>query len=100
MNPKSTDALARFSDFSQILLGRLEVGRDTYGDASFFKSDPALVEEISQELLDVCGWSYIMWTKLQNLKASIEGLQAGAKAAPSPTTATTPYDDATPCGCI
>lgn len=58
-----------FLDFMQILLSRLEMGRQVYGMASLHKTQEELIEEVNQEVLDICGWSFIRWYQLrQELK--------------------------------
>jgi len=70
-------SLDDYADFTQILLSRLAVGRETYGIASLHKSDEALREDISQELLDVCGWSFLLWYKLQQQQERMKQLETG-----------------------
>lgn len=60
-----------FLDFVDILHSRLEAGEKKYGDSSFEMSTIQSLEEISQELLDVAGWSWCQWVRLQKLKRSI-----------------------------
>lgn len=50
------------------LRARLEAGASEYGDASFAKSTPSLLDEIQQELEDVSGWAFILWAKLERLR--------------------------------
>ena len=50
------------------LRARLEAGASEYGDASFDKSTPSLIDEIQQELEDVSGWAFILWAKLERLR--------------------------------
>lgn len=47
---------------------RLEAGAAEYGDASHHRPDDELIDEIQQELEDVCGWAAILWAKLDRLK--------------------------------
>lgn len=48
---------------------RLEAGAAEYGDASHQRPNDDLVDEIQQELEDVCGWAAILWAKLDRLRA-------------------------------
>ena len=50
---------------------RLEVGAKEYGNDSFKKSQVKLMEEIQEEILDIAGWSYVLWQKLENLKKKV-----------------------------
>ena len=53
--------------FSRVV-ARLEQGRREYGDRSFYRPAAELLDEIQQELEDVCGWSVILWSRLQHLR--------------------------------
>lgn len=47
---------------------RLDVGAIEYGNKSIDKDKPVLLEEIQQELEDVCNWSAILWTKIDRMR--------------------------------
>ncbi len=52
------------------LLGRrLAKGHRSYGSASFARTPYELLEEMEQELLDVAGWGYITYAKVQEMKS-------------------------------
>ena len=53
------------------LQSRLEIGAQEYGDKSFSRPETNLIEMIQEEVLDIAGWSYILWAKLERLKAKI-----------------------------
>ena len=72
------DNLARFAEFARAVNARLEAGRASYGDASFSRHPAVLCGEVEQELLDVCGWSYVLWVRMRALREALDG---GAKAA-------------------
>lgn len=59
------------------LRARLEAGAATYGDTSFTRPAAGLVDEIQQELEDVCGWSLLFWIRLERLRARVEQLGTG-----------------------
>lgn len=48
---------------------RIERGAIEYGDKSFDKSTEKLLGEIQEEILDIAGWSYILWEKLERMKS-------------------------------
>ncbi len=50
---------------------RLRVGAACYGDKSFDKTEGRLLQEIQEEILDIAGWSYILWVKLERLKKKL-----------------------------
>jgi len=52
---------------------RLTAGAATYGDVSFTRPAAELVDEVQQELEDVCGWSLILWLRLERLRGRVEG---------------------------
>jgi hypothetical protein len=48
----------------------MDAGRDAYGDASFSADPGELAREIREELEDVAGWSFVLWTRIQRLEAA------------------------------
>ena len=79
--PRSESALAPWErDYDRFMGGvrvRLRQGEQEYQDRSF-SADPAdLLSEIEQELLDVCGWSFLLWTRLQKVRAAMPGHDNG-----------------------
>ena len=66
-----SDPLDRWGDFAKCVQARLEKGRHVYQDRSF-SADPAeLLEEIQQEALDLAGWGFVLWHRLEALRAAI-----------------------------
>ena len=57
--------------FELVMSRRLSQGHTEYGDQSFDRSVTDLMGEIEEELLDVVGWGYIMWCRLQELKGRL-----------------------------
>jgi hypothetical protein len=67
--PQSDAAIEEcWTEFTSKVSRRLDAGRRVYGDSSFERPLKRVVTEIQEELEDVCGWSFILWTRLQNLK--------------------------------
>jgi len=60
-----------FNKFVKLLDERLKKGFEEYGDASFDRENIDLIGEIEEELLDVCGWSVIMFAKLEELRKKL-----------------------------
>lgn len=58
--------------FVHRLRARLVAGADTYGDASFTRPAAELVDEVQQELEDVCGWSLLLWLRLERLRGAVD----------------------------
>jgi hypothetical protein len=50
------------------------MGRLQYGDRSFSHEPSKLVKEIREELLDICGWSFILCRRLDKLNEKFESL--------------------------
>jgi len=69
------DPLAAFSDFAAEVRKRLDAGRVAYGDRSFAADPAELVRQIEEELLDVCGWSFVLVVRLRRLRAAAEQLE-------------------------
>jgi len=54
------------------LRARLAAGAVTYGDTSFTRPAAELVHEVQQELEDVCGWSLLLWLRIDCLRGRVE----------------------------
>lgn len=78
--PLSDDALALFPQFSDRIRLRLQIGKATYGDKSFTMPMARLADEICQELLDVAGWSFIQYARIQRLIQDMKSLDGGQEA--------------------
>jgi len=61
--------------FSRGVLQRLRVGAEVYGDKFFDRPPVELIDEIEAELLDVCGWGFILWSRLETTKKKIEEVE-------------------------
>lgn len=64
--------LSHWDEFSRTLRDRLDVGRKEYGDRSFSRDPAELIGEIEQELLDVCGWAFVLWIRLKAAREACE----------------------------
>jgi hypothetical protein len=51
---------------------KMDRGRLEYGDSSFQKDTIPLLKDIQEELVDICGWSIILWTRLEKLKEALK----------------------------
>jgi hypothetical protein len=54
--------------FATALCEKLARGAREYGDGSFERSPSELLGEIQEELLDVCGWAFVMLVRLKALE--------------------------------
>lgn len=70
---------AHLDRFVARLRTRLEAGAATYGDRSFTRPAAELVDEVQQELEDVCGWSLLLWIRLERLRGVVEQHELGGK---------------------
>ena len=68
-------------EFETVLKARLDAGARAYGDNSFARPPTRLVDEIEQEALDIIGWGFVLWVRLQALKEKARGLSAHSIAA-------------------
>lgn len=57
--------------FLEALEAKLQQGHETYGDHSFSGPISETLAELEQECLDHCGWGFILWVKLQRLRAAL-----------------------------
>jgi len=58
--------------FIDKILSRLKIGAQSYGDTSFSYSPSLLGKNIEEEILDICGWSFVLWVRLQQLKKVLD----------------------------
>ncbi len=50
---------------------RLEKGKKEYGDSSFTRPSHELAEEMEEEIMDVCGWAFILWLRIRRMKETL-----------------------------
>ena len=67
--PMSDSAMERYPEFMDAIKKRLEAGRQSYGDASFTMPAERLYGEIGEEMLDIVGWTFVLWCRLRELEA-------------------------------
>lgn len=68
--------------FTEEVLSRLEVGAVEYGDKSLDADSAKLLGEIEQEMFDVMGWGFLLWNRIQNLKAKLATIETRASTLP------------------
>lgn len=68
---KNADEIAAFL---HLVRARLEKGSEAYGEASFERHPPDLLQEILEELADVCGWSCVLATRIYQLQRKVKGI--------------------------
>ena len=67
----TADPLKKWPEFMQAVRCRMEEGAKEYGERSFRRAPADLAGEIEQELLEVCGSSYILWSRLQGIRKAM-----------------------------
>lgn len=67
----SGDPLAKFPAFAEEVRARLDRGRLHYGDRSFSSSPGELLDELSQEALDLAGWAFILFRRIEAMRLAI-----------------------------
>jgi hypothetical protein len=60
-----------FNDFMGMCLRRLVMGREMFGDASFHKHPDELLNEVTEELADVCCWAFILWVRVEKIRGDL-----------------------------
>jgi len=93
MEEKRTDR----EKFLRTVLKRLQQGEQEYGNSSFSRPISCILSEIEEELLDIAGWGYIGWCKIQKLKQKVENSieDEPAETAPDVGPATSVFSDGT-----
>lgn len=60
------------SSYFAALKEKLRKGAEEHGERSFELSGSRLIEELQAECLDLAGWGWILWDKLQRLKRKVQ----------------------------
>jgi hypothetical protein len=69
--PESDAAISKWPEFSSAVEARLRQGRIDYGDSSFHRELPELLDELKQECLDLAGWGYLIYRRLCVIESCI-----------------------------
>ena len=64
-----------FPKFIKELDEKLLNGYKEYGDGSFTLSPKRLTAELKEEALDICGWGFILWVRLDELEKNAKKIQ-------------------------
>ena len=68
---KVSDPLALLPAFEFAVRARLDAGRVAYGDKSFSADPKLLMQELQQECLDISGWGFVLWSRLEAMRVAI-----------------------------
>jgi len=74
-----TDLDHALDRFVTRLRARLNAGAREYGSTTFERPAAELIDEIQQELEDVCGWSFLLWVRLDRLREHVARLGAAGE---------------------
>jgi hypothetical protein len=76
-HPVSDEKLGSdFPEYVKQLFARLRKGADAYGDSSFELDPQRVTGELSQEALDIAGWGFILWCRIQDLERKLKDAEA------------------------
>jgi len=62
-----------WDEYMTDVVRRLRSGQQEYGNTSFSADPQQLLRELQQELLDVSGWGFILWRRLERVRQCLEG---------------------------
>lgn len=65
-----------YQEYFQQLYDKLKKGQQEYGNISFSRPGLSLIVEIQEECIDIAGWGYILWKKLENLKEKAKQIES------------------------
>jgi hypothetical protein len=68
---KTQNPMDAWPDYIKALKKRMVNGEATYGNKSFLKTPTMLSQEIKDEIMDICCWSYILLVRLSNIDEEI-----------------------------
>ena len=77
---KSEEWKPSFQQYIEAVTRRMRCGHREYGDRSFSAEPLQLIREVQEELEDVCGWSFVLWHRLEAAKRALQGVQLPARA--------------------
>ena len=70
--------MTNLPDFVAAIEARLELGAREYQDRPAASRPPLeLLDEIGQELIDVAGWSFLLWRRVEGLRERLGAVQNG-----------------------
>jgi len=69
------DPTLHYPDFAERVRAKLARGSVVFENRSFSKSPVDLAAEIQDELIDICGWSFVLWSRLETMRVALEAAQ-------------------------
>lgn len=62
----------RWQHFLRLLEERFAKGAEEYGDQSYRKCYGELIDELEQEVVDICGWAFFVFNRLHEMAEKLE----------------------------
>ena len=78
-----TDHLKPWPAFVEAVRLRLAKGQREYGDHSFSADPKVLINELQQEALDLAGWGYVLYRRLESMRLSLRFVELQSDAEPT-----------------
>lgn len=75
MSPEDT---REYRQFIERVRERLDKAQGVYGSTNFSGKPELLVHELQQEALDLAGWGFILWKRLEAAKMALRKSLGGA----------------------
>lgn len=66
------DPMDEWPEFLRLVRRRLDIGREEYGDRSFSADPKELLDELQAEAMDLAGWGYILWHRLEAMRERLK----------------------------
>lgn len=63
--------LGYFDRFTDQLYAKMQLGHKLYGNDAFREHPLKLLSEVKEELIDISGWSIILYSRIENLEHAI-----------------------------
>ena len=73
---RGDDPLEAWPAFADAVRARLDAGRVAYGDRSFGADPATLLAELGQEALDLAGWGFVLWMRVERMRATLRRAEA------------------------
>lgn len=67
-----SDPLSDWPEFLRSVRRRLDMGREEYGDHSFSEDPETLIAELQAECMDLAGWGYVLWHRLERMRKALQ----------------------------
>lgn len=83
----------RFKEFTKRARLRLEHGAAEYGGKNFSAAPTELIRELQEECLDLAGWGFILFERLENMKEIVDLIHGRIDPPEGPDSPPAPADD-------